>query len=320
MARASRELRRRGPTRAAPLRRQWVASGEIDPSGSRARYALPATAEHRRVAHARTGVAFPPERRAGAWLEGQERCPTGRRWRSRARADLRPGQREGIDPHWADLDEAELAAGVTSPLRTVLDCARSRCRLTRRWQSPTRPFAPARSMRLSSERAPPDCRARARGLRDGWLHTRTDERPTRWSRCCGRSASRRNCFSRLSSRSRTPGCSPRSIWASEELRLDHRGGGLRDPWNPQGAEARLSAALTLRDLGLDVAAVLLRRRDVRAGVDALGAPLVGRQHSGGTPASPPNAFPRGSLSQWTCSARHQPRVVCSAEPSAWCPT
>ena len=32
--------------------------------------------------------------------------------------------RDGIRAFWADLDEADLTAGITSPLRTVVDCAR----------------------------------------------------------------------------------------------------------------------------------------------------------------------------------------------------
>lgn len=98
-------------------------SGEIDRVG-RGRYAVPTTAAHRRASHARTAVV---SHLSAAMDHG---------WKVKAVPDLpqltfprtrrlRPTQREGIEAHWADLDESERRAGVTSPLRTVLDCARS---------------------------------------------------------------------------------------------------------------------------------------------------------------------------------------------------
>lgn len=116
----ARELRCRHSARAlaAALRK-----GEVIKVG-RGRYALPATAEHRRVAHARTGVlSHLSAAQDHGWkvkiVPGRPQVAFPRTRR------LRSGQREGIDPHWADLDAAELAAGVTSPVRTVLDCART---------------------------------------------------------------------------------------------------------------------------------------------------------------------------------------------------
>lgn len=88
------------------------------------RYTLPSTDAHRRLAHARTATLS----HVGAALHHGWKVktvptlaamtfPRGRR--------LRAGQRMGIEPHWADLEEGEARDGVTSPLRTVLDCART---------------------------------------------------------------------------------------------------------------------------------------------------------------------------------------------------
>lgn len=38
---------------------------------------------------------------------------------------LRPGERVGIVPRWADLPRRDIRHGVTTPVRTVLDCARA---------------------------------------------------------------------------------------------------------------------------------------------------------------------------------------------------
>ena len=100
-----------------------VRKGDISKVG-RGRYALPATTEHRRVAHALTGAASHLSAALHHRWEVKTVPERPHVTVSRTRR-LRSGQREGIDPHWADLSAAELKAGVTSPLRTVLDCARS---------------------------------------------------------------------------------------------------------------------------------------------------------------------------------------------------
>lgn len=91
---------------------------------SHGRFTLPATAEHRRLAHARTAtLSHVSAALHYRWKVKTMPCsasmtlPRGRR--------LRDGQRAGIDPHWADLEVWEVRDGVTSPLRTVLDCART---------------------------------------------------------------------------------------------------------------------------------------------------------------------------------------------------
>lgn len=116
----AKELRRHHSRRAIAAAR---VRGDID-RVSRGRYAMPATADHRRAAHARTAVLSHLSAALDhGWKVKTIPCmaqltfPRSRR--------LRDGQREGIEPHWADLTESERRAGVTSPLRTVLDCARS---------------------------------------------------------------------------------------------------------------------------------------------------------------------------------------------------
>ncbi|HET7761419.1 MAG TPA: DUF559 domain-containing protein [Phycicoccus sp.] len=90
---------------------------------ARGRYALPQVAEHRRAAAARTAtlshlsaalhhgwkVKTPP---TAAWVT----LPRSRR--------LRPHHRAGLEPRWADLTDGEVRDGATTPLRTVVDCAR----------------------------------------------------------------------------------------------------------------------------------------------------------------------------------------------------
>ncbi|WP_353952423.1 DUF559 domain-containing protein [Knoellia sp. S7-12] len=116
----AKELRRRHSGRALA---KALRNGEVIKVG-RGRYALPATAEHRRIAHARTGVLshLSAAQEHGWKVKNVPERPQVAFPRTRR---LRPGQREGIDPHWADLAETELAAGVTAPRRTVLDCART---------------------------------------------------------------------------------------------------------------------------------------------------------------------------------------------------
>ncbi|MFC7487201.1 DUF559 domain-containing protein [Knoellia sp. CPCC 206453] len=116
----AKELRRRHSGRALA---KALRNGEVIKVG-RGRYALPATAEHRRIAHARTGVLshLSAAQDHGWKVKNVPERPQVTFPRTRR---LRSGQREGIDPHWADLDGAERVAGVTSPLRTVLDCART---------------------------------------------------------------------------------------------------------------------------------------------------------------------------------------------------
>jgi very-short-patch-repair endonuclease len=91
---------------------------------SHGRFTLPSTAGHLGLAHARTAtLSHVSAALHYGWKVKTLPCsasmtfPRGRR--------LRAGQRVGIDPHWADLEQREVRDGVTSPVRTVLDCART---------------------------------------------------------------------------------------------------------------------------------------------------------------------------------------------------
>lgn len=102
--------------------RSAVAAGLILRS-ARGRYASPLASEHRRAAHARKAtlshlsaalahgwkVCFPPDR---VWVT----VPRNRRFR---------GTGDTLRVRWGELTDAEVRAGVTAPLRTVLDCART---------------------------------------------------------------------------------------------------------------------------------------------------------------------------------------------------
>lgn len=91
---------------------------------ARGRYALPDAERHRCLAHGLTAalshlsaarhwglpVKFPPDR---PWLT----VPRGR--------NVPPAVQRAAHVHWAHLDRAELAEGVTGVVRTVLDCARA---------------------------------------------------------------------------------------------------------------------------------------------------------------------------------------------------
>jgi very-short-patch-repair endonuclease len=113
------ELRRAHSGRAL---RRACASGAVVRT-ARGRYALPEVDAHRALAAARTATL---SHLSAALAHG---------WRVKAVPDvawvtvrrkrrLRPGDLVGIRPHWSDLTAGERAAGVTAPVRTVLDCAR----------------------------------------------------------------------------------------------------------------------------------------------------------------------------------------------------
>ncbi|PKW26537.1 hypothetical protein [Phycicoccus duodecadis] len=90
---------------------------------ARGRYAVPGVGEHQRLAAARTATLS----HLSAALRHGWRVTTVPEdvWVTvRRKRRLRPPDLVGIRPHWNDLTAAERAAGVTSPVRTVLDCAR----------------------------------------------------------------------------------------------------------------------------------------------------------------------------------------------------
>jgi len=86
----------------------------------RGRYALPTAAQHRREAHRLTGVlSHLSAAIAHGWpvkTQPDQLWVTVRRTRHLAASD-----RQRISARWRDLDEPQRRAGVTSPLRTVLE-------------------------------------------------------------------------------------------------------------------------------------------------------------------------------------------------------
>lgn len=100
-----------------------TAVGEVERAGQ-GRYTLASVTEHRRLAHARKAA----QSHLSAALEHGwkvKTVPETAQLTFPRRRRLRTEHKGGFEPHWADLEEGELAAGVTSPLRTVLDCART---------------------------------------------------------------------------------------------------------------------------------------------------------------------------------------------------
>lgn len=91
---------------------------------ARGRYSLPVTVEGLRAANRLSGVA---SHLSAASLHGWEvksppACPTVTVPRNR---QVSPERREGVDLKWADLASEEVVRGrLTSPARTVMDCAK----------------------------------------------------------------------------------------------------------------------------------------------------------------------------------------------------
>lgn len=90
---------------------------------ARGRYALPEVGAHRSLAAARTAtLSHLSAAMAHGWKV--KSVPDVAWVTVRRKRRLRPDDLVGIRPHWNDLTSAERAAGVTAPVRTVLDCAR----------------------------------------------------------------------------------------------------------------------------------------------------------------------------------------------------
>lgn len=102
--------------------RRALDSGSIIRVG-RGRYVIGAVSEHRRRAHGLTGVLS--HLSAAVHHGWKVKLVPTEAWITVPRTRHVRGSREGVRLHWADLSAEELSAGVTSPLRTVLDCARA---------------------------------------------------------------------------------------------------------------------------------------------------------------------------------------------------
>ena len=91
---------------------------------ARGRYALPTAADAHRAAVRLTAVVCLRSAAAhhGWELKTQPSVPDLMVRRGRK---LSPGQRVGVSVHWANLAPDQVEAGVTTPLRTLVDCARA---------------------------------------------------------------------------------------------------------------------------------------------------------------------------------------------------
>ncbi|HEY5483150.1 MAG TPA: DUF559 domain-containing protein [Propionibacteriaceae bacterium] len=101
--------------------RRALDSGSIIRVG-RGRYVAAATSEHRSRAHALTGLVS--HLSAAVHHGWKVKCVPAEAWVTVPRTRHVRAAPEGVRIHWADLPADEASAGVTHPLRTVLDCAR----------------------------------------------------------------------------------------------------------------------------------------------------------------------------------------------------
>lgn len=89
---------------------------------SRGRYALPLVQTHRREAHRLSAVLS--HLSAAAVHSWPVKTPPGQPWITvRRKRHLASSQRAGVQVAWRDLPPEDILDGITTPLRTVLDCA-----------------------------------------------------------------------------------------------------------------------------------------------------------------------------------------------------
>ena len=113
------ELRRTHPARRV---RRAVGQGTII-RATRGRYILPSAAQHLATAQSRSATLS--HLSAAVHRGWRVKTVPTEAWVTMPRnRKVRADQRDGIRPHWADLGEGDVKHGVTTPLRTVLDCAR----------------------------------------------------------------------------------------------------------------------------------------------------------------------------------------------------
>jgi very-short-patch-repair endonuclease len=91
---------------------------------SRGRYALPTADDARRVASRLTAIVCLRSAAAHHGWALKEQPPVPELLVRRGRK-LSPDQREGVSVRWANVADDQVVDGVTTPLRTVIDCARS---------------------------------------------------------------------------------------------------------------------------------------------------------------------------------------------------
>lgn len=154
---------------------------------------LPSTAQH--LATAQSHSATLSHLSAAAHHGWKVKTVPAEAWVTVRRGrKVRTTQRHGIRPHWAELEATEVENGVTTALRTVIECARAL------------PFDEALTVADSALRAEPShalnwrmpCgtfAGRVRLPRVGLSGMPTGARPIRSSPCCGRCASKKGLIS-----------------------------------------------------------------------------------------------------------------------------
>ena len=106
----------------ARLVRRAVTAGVVLRAG-RGRYVLPTASEHLRIAQAR-GATLSHLSAAQHHGWAVKTVPANAWITVRRKRHLRPERLTGVWPRWADLPIGDMCQGVTTPLRTVVDCAR----------------------------------------------------------------------------------------------------------------------------------------------------------------------------------------------------
>lgn len=102
--------------------RRALARGRVE-RPARGRYVLPTAADAQRAAARLTAVVCLRSAAAHHGWELKIQPPQPELMVRRGRK-LAPQQRAGVAIHWANLAEDQVRDGVTTPLRTVLDCSR----------------------------------------------------------------------------------------------------------------------------------------------------------------------------------------------------
>lgn len=114
------ELRKGAPKREIERARE---AGSIVRT-ARGRYATPTVEAHRAAAHAMTAVLSHASA-AAAWGLSAKHEPARPSVTVRRHRNLSAQQRAGIDVTWRALSPSEIRAGITDPVTTVVDCART---------------------------------------------------------------------------------------------------------------------------------------------------------------------------------------------------
>ena len=259
--------------------RRALDSGSIIRVG-RGRYVIGAVSEHRRRAHGLTGVLS--HLSAAVHHGWKVKLVPTEAWITVPRTRHVRGSREGVRLHWVVLSADELSAGVTSPLRTVLDCARAL------------PFDEALAVADSALRSG---RVSKSALRAAAAAARgpgssTVRRVTRHAdhRAVNPLESVLRALALEAGLDLTPqlvvaepGFFAVADLGDEQLRLVVEADGFEHHGHPGRATRRLRPLHGVRAPRLDLAALQLRGRDVCLGLGRLGVPVVAHRRDRRSP-------------------------------------